>query len=70
MEDLPKIIDDIHGIRDPNNEGVYTVAGWNMAESSYKENVKQYLDRLDEVQRLSFAPIDALVHSSKGGIDL
>jgi len=41
-----------------------------MAESSYKENIKQYLDRLDEVQRLSFAPIDALVNNSMGGIDL
>lgn len=41
-----------------------------MAESSYKENIKQYLGRLDEVQRLSFAPIDALVNSSMGGIDL
>lgn len=41
-----------------------------MKETLYKSNIKKYLDRLDSVQRESFAPIDKLIESSLEGYDL
>ena len=41
-----------------------------MKESLYQTNIQKYLDRLDSVQRESFAPIEKLIQASLEGYDL
>ena len=41
-----------------------------MKESLYKTNISKYLERLDQVTRDSFAPIEKLIESSLEGSDL
>lgn len=48
----------------------FTLVGWSMKESLYKTNITKYLERLDDVQKESFAPIDKLISTSLEGFDL
>ena len=48
----------------------FTLTGWSMKESEYKQNIQAYLSRLDETQRDSFAPLDKMISNSLEGFDL
>jgi BMFP domain-containing protein YqiC len=41
-----------------------------MKETHFKANIVKYLEKIDEVQRESFAPIDKLIEKSLEGYDL
>jgi hypothetical protein len=41
-----------------------------MKEKELRSNLEKYLERLDEIQKHSFAPLDKLIQNALDGIDL
>ena len=67
IQELPQVIEAMQSFKDASP---FTLVGWSMKESLYKQNISKYLERLDVEQRESFAPIDKLIESSLNGYDL
>lgn len=41
-----------------------------MKEKELRSNLEKYFERLDEIQKYSFAPLDKLIQNALDGIDL
>ena len=51
-------------------DGIHLLQGYSIKEENYKSFVSDYLCRLDDVQKNSFAQIDQLIKNSLDGFDL
>ena len=53
-----------------DNQDKLQLVGWKLTEANYSAKVQNYLKRLDEAQRNSFAPFEKLMRDSVDGFDL